>query len=829
MNAFRMQVRSLIQEKVDHWELWRLGRRARSALHSQRAEGWNGDEMKTSWSTRYGARVFGICVAILVVLGLAMPMGGVGVRAVAARGVAKVGAQRTVARSPALAAGRWSVVSSPNAMARQGDLMGVSCTSGGSCTAVGQDDNGALAEGWSGRKWVMQQMPKPVGAIDSHLSSVSCTSAKACMAVGSSYFLGSSRVRTLGERWNGSKWSVQATPNPAGAPDSRLLGISCTSPKSCIAVGSYSRAGYAGGGTLAERWNGKNWAILSSVDGDQAVESRLTAVACTSAKACTAVGYSWAVPSPYVALVERWDGKRWTVQATPKLAGSRDAYLMGVSCVSLTACTAVGYDTVGIGRPAFTLTETWSGMRWVIQKTPRPAVAGGLSGVSCASTRACVAVGNSGGPSGAGHAVAERWNGKAWTVQTLASPPADASSLLLAVSCTATKTCTAVGHFFHESAGPDLKLAERWNGNRWSIQAMPPAITQLSYLWGVSCTSATACIATGNSGSTNGNNATLAERWNGRRWAIQPTTSNSAGPVLTNVSCTSARACTAVGHEGDDMAATAAERWNGKTWTVQPTSSPGDARGQWLADVSCTSLITCIAVGYFYPGGYGDNGCPGTESCAATVDRWNGTSWNYQATPLAAYTMLDGISCTSPNACTAVGYGGDFYGTLLSLAMRWDGRIWSIQPTPNPAGAHSSYLSDVSCTSENMCVAVGHYTTSAGTEPPLIERWDGRTWSIEPAPSPPAADRTSLVAVSCSSATACTAVGEYRTSSTGPALTLAERWDAKSWTIQSTRNPGGSHGSHMSGVSCLRGVGCTAVGYYNNGRLDLTLVERSPS
>jgi hypothetical protein len=55
------------------------------------------------------------------------------------------------------------------------------------------------------------------------------------MAVGR--FKNSSGVYvTLAERWNGSKWEIQTTPNPEGAKASYLAGVSCVSLSVCEAV-----------------------------------------------------------------------------------------------------------------------------------------------------------------------------------------------------------------------------------------------------------------------------------------------------------------------------------------------------------------------------------------------------------------------------------------------------------------------------------------------------------------------------------------------------------------------------------------------------------------
>ena len=43
----------------------------------------------------------------------------------------------------------------------------------------------------------------------------------------------------------------------------------------------------------------------------------------------------------------------------------------------------------------------------------------------------------------------------------------------------------------------------------------------------------------------------------------------------------------------------------------------------------------------------------------------------------------------------------------MTLAEVWDGSTWTVQSTPNPTGATSGSLYGVSCTSATACTAVG--------------------------------------------------------------------------------------------------------------------------
>ena len=149
---------------------------------------------------------------------------------------------------------------------------------------------------------------------------------------------------TLAEAWNGTRWVVQATPNPPGATLNDLVSVSCTSPKACMAIGEtevYSKHSPGPELTLAEAWNGFKWSILPTpaVEGTTA---NLAGVSCTSASVCTAVGSYETSNNNLVPLAEGWNGTRWAIESTPVPAGATRTYLASVSCTSPKTCIAVG-------------------------------------------------------------------------------------------------------------------------------------------------------------------------------------------------------------------------------------------------------------------------------------------------------------------------------------------------------------------------------------------------------------------------------------------------------------------------------------------------------
>jgi len=349
----------------------------------------------------------------------------------------------------------------------------------------------------------------------------------------------------------------------------------------------------------------------------------------------------------------------------------------------------------------------------------------------------------------------------------------------------------------------------------WTIQATPlPRGAANGYLASVSCTSAAECTAVGSHYQQTGprnqlRGGALAERWTGGSWRIEPVAS-PPGPNkfvnLSAVSCDTAASCTAVGNYQDRAGNyfTLAEHWNGSGWAIQATPTPPGVAFVNLNAVWCASSASCVAVGYYATGVTSGAG-------AALVERWDGSTWAIEpapANPPGSYvSILRALSCTSAASCTAVGASyATTSPTVRTLAARWDGNSWTIQPTPMPSGAASAGLGGVSCTSATSCTAVGSYSSTPGSGRALAESWNGSTWTIQPAPRGPGSGDPDggLYAVSCTSADQCTAVGR------AGGAALAEQWNGSTWTVQPTASPASQ--KLLYAVSCPSAGTCTATG-----------------
>jgi len=186
------------------------------------------------------------------------------------------------------------------------------------------------------------------------------------------------------------------------------------------------------------------------------------------------------------------------------------------------------------------------------------------------------------------------------------------------------------------------------------------------------------------------------------------------------------------------------------------------------------------------------------ESLGTLAERWDGRTWRivptFKPAPAGPNAFLNGVSCTSATACTAVGNQT----VARTLAERWNGRIWQVQATPNPAGAQNITLGGVACPARTVCTAFGlnHIGSSPLT---LAERWSGGRWRIQPTPGLVAND-SGLVGVACPTVSACYAVASYATS--GPNLTLAERWNQAGTSTQAATGRPVAPGALLA--ACLR-------------------------
>ncbi|MGH2855861.1 MAG: hypothetical protein ACRDMJ_00095 [Solirubrobacteraceae bacterium] len=338
----------------------------------------------------------------------------------------------------------------------------------------------------------------------------------------------------------------------------------------------------------------------------------INAVSCASAGSCMAVGYTVRHGDITHALTEHWNGARWSIVPTPRIPDTLPTtWFNGVSCPGQNFCVGVGYFDRNL--TLYPLAEVWNGHRWSLRL---PSNDGGafpaqLEGVSCPSSRRCVAVGLGG--ERALENVVERWNGRGWTATTSHAFPSGWT--WNAIACTSADACMAVG-------GP---WSGSFNGRHWTIRRIPGMSDAFhsGEPGAVSCSSASACMTVSQTGGFH--SRMLAAYWNGGRWTnesvpfpppppgIPPSCApNSPVPEctpgqsyqyttpasLTGVSCAASSDCEAIGSATDTQngaEVVIATHWDGTSWSTQaPSSVPSNMT---FSSVSCPIGDVCETVG----------------------------------------------------------------------------------------------------------------------------------------------------------------------------------------------------------------------------------------
>lgn len=349
------------------------------------------------------------------------------------------------------------------------------------------------------------------------LDSVSCVSTTHCVAVG---WAGRTNGRvTLVEVFNGSKWHVVATPNPAGYAYASLADVDCVSASHCVAVGeAFNNTATPRYHGIVEVFNGTKWRVAKS---PWVAGSALTSVSCVSTSHCVAVG-----GTQHGTLIETFNGTKWRVTSHPASTGS-DPFFTDVSCGSSSACVVVGeYDTASGGYSA--LMQTLHNGAW--HRAPLPALRKGqlsyLSGVSCTAT-SCVAVGyhraGSGATAGNAPLVETRRNGS-WHLDATPAPKNNVDSQLFGVDCVSATHCVAFGSTDTQSRG--YELAATYRGAKWVFtRPAEPARVQRVFINRLSCVTATFCVAVGGFYSYSGTAPMLAavHTANGWKQTVLPT------------------------------------------------------------------------------------------------------------------------------------------------------------------------------------------------------------------------------------------------------------------------------------------------------------------
>ena len=155
--------------------------------------------------------------------------------------------------------------------------------------------------------------------------------------------------------------------------------------------------------------------------------------------------------------------------------------------------------------------------------------------------------------------------------------------------------------------------------------------------------------------------------------------------------------------------------------------------------------------------------------------------------------------------------------TFAPLVESWNGSSWSLGPqAPVPPGDGGG-LFDVSCVNGADCWAVGAVLGVAGNGNPsatLIENWNGSSWSIVPSPTPTGPDVQGAVlqGVQLRRPRPAASPSASRPTTRGPTSTPSSSSGTDAaWTLVPAADTGQAF-EQLSGVTCVAAADCWAVG-----------------
>ena len=599
--------------------------------------------------------------------------------------------------------------------------------------------------------------------------------------------------------------------------DGFLEGTSCASASSCVAVGDD-----VGLQPLVLAGDPSSWGLAQTREvtlggaldkfGDG---SFLSSVACPSSTACVAVGGD-GNDEP---LVLAGNPATWSAAQAREIAfGGAFSELFSVTCTSVTACVAVGTDGnlepfVLAGNPA-----TWGvAQAREIKLGTAFGSAGDLWSVTCSSSSSCVAVGDD----FRGMPLVLAGNPATWTAaqahEIVLGSSFGSGGSLESVACTSASSCLVVGIDKHNQPLVLSGNPSSWGAAQAHEVTLGSGFGSKGFLWSVTCTSSSSCVAVGRDGKDQplmvaGDPSTTWSAAQAREVSLGA--GFGSGGALYSVSCTSSSTCIATGADAASMPLVLAG--DPSTWgaaQAQELTLRGKPFG--VAGVpstlTCVSGTSCLALGnygFLDPHAYFIHGSPAT---------WNAASPTLM-TGVSQGSQFAGETCPSSTYCVAVGRDGHT-GEPLALVgdpSTWataHGKVIALGSTFHSGGR----LESVACSSTTSCVAVGYDNSLE----PFVLRGNPATWTSANAVriklTAKLHSHGALISVTCSSATACVAVG-FDGFLQEPLVLVGNplSWKSSSAKQVTLNAATGSEGG-IGKVACTSSTSCVAVGSAGKG------------
>jgi hypothetical protein len=342
------------------------------------------------------------------------------------------------------------------------------------------------------RTYDVGPVPNPAGASNAALYGISCPMVASCVTVG---YATTSPDSALVETYVAGTWTPKTLRQGLEYPS--LGAVWCASMTSCVAVGEAGPLEANGAQPLVESLSEGRWTPTEPSIPDTAISGSLDAVSCVTAEWCIAAGFFRDSQADTHVLFEVLSDGSWTPEVGPTPSpGSSQAGIRSVQCFTATSCDAVGF--YGGISSSNGLLETLSGTEW---SATNLGAGGILNSLSCVSSSSCLAVGST--SNGGGYT--ETLDGTTWTPGTLPTPGGGGNgSGMDDVSCPRTvSSCVAMGGWRLPQHYYPRLLIETESHGTWKASEIPPPSGLMSPQ-GIACPRVSACIGVGLSDQNGG-------------------------------------------------------------------------------------------------------------------------------------------------------------------------------------------------------------------------------------------------------------------------------------------------------------------------------------